>query len=100
MKEIKTQQLKEALDKGEALNIIDVRRDDEVAEGKIASANHIVLDEISERLDELKKDETYYIICRSGGRSAKAGEYLESKGYEAINVDGGMLEWEGDTETK
>lgn len=98
MKEITTKQLQESLDNGEDLNIIDVRRDDEVAEGKIPSAKHIIMDEIPNRLNELKKDETYYIVCRSGGRSTKVSEYLEAKGYDVINVDGGMLDWEGKTE--
>lgn len=94
MKEIKTSELQQMIDDGANVSIVDVRRDEEVAEGKISTAKHIILDELPNRLNELKKDETHYIVCRSGGRSAKACEYLEAKGYKAINVDGGMLDWE------
>lgn len=98
MKEIHTNDLFEKYQAKEELNILDVRRDDEVAEGKIKNAQHIILDELSERLNELDKDKTYHIVCRSGGRSGKAGEFLAEKGYDVINIDGGMLAWEGETE--
>ena len=42
----------------------------------------------------LIKTETYYIICAAGARSAKVVEYLEDKGIHAVNVEGGMNEWE------
>ncbi|HLR42500.1 MAG TPA: rhodanese-like domain-containing protein [Pseudogracilibacillus sp.] len=98
MKEIKTNELQDAFEQGEQLSIIDVRRDDEVAEGKIPGAKHIILDELPERFEEIDKNKTQYLVCRSGGRSSRAGEFLESKGYDVVNVDGGMLNWTGETE--
>ena len=98
MKEIKTNELQDAFEQGEQLSIIDVRRDDEVAEGKIPGAKHIMLDELPERLAEIDQNETHYLVCRSGGRSSRAGEFLENKGYNVVNVDGGMLDWKGKTE--
>ena len=41
------------------------------------------------------KDATYYVICRSGGRSALGAQLLGASGYKAINVDGGMLAYAG-----
>lgn len=98
MEQISTKDLQERLENGEKLHVVDVRRDEEVAEGKIPEAEHIQLDTLPDRLNELKKDETHYIVCRSGGRSSRACEYLEAHGYKVVNVDGGMLAWEGKTE--
>lgn len=98
MKEITTAELQDKLEKDAKVNVLDVRRDDEIAEGIVPGAKHIVLDELPERFNELNKEEPIYIICRSGGRSQKACEFLEGKGYDVSNVTGGMLDWEGATE--
>ena len=98
MKEITPVEVKELLESGEQLNLVDVREDDEVAEGIIPGAIHIPLGEVSERVGELDKSKSYIIICRSGGRSGRATEFLEDAGYDAANMTGGMLEWEGETE--
>ncbi|WP_062515011.1 rhodanese-like domain-containing protein [Halobacillus sp. KGW1] len=82
----------------EALNIIDVREDEEVAEGKIPGAAHIPLGFIEKRAVELDKDKPYIMVCRSGGRSGRASEILMSKGFDVTNMEGGMLAWEGPTE--
>ncbi|SER80027.1 Rhodanese-related sulfurtransferase [Gracilibacillus ureilyticus] len=98
MKEIQPTELADKLKQGEKLHIIDVREDDEVATGMIPGAKHIRLGEIPERIDELDKDEHYYIVCRSGGRSGRATEYLEANGINATNMNGGMLAWEDEIE--
>lgn len=98
MKEITAEALREKVEQNEKVTILDVRRDDEVAEGIIPGAKHIILDELPERFNELNKEEPLYIICRSGGRSQKACEFLEEKGYDVSNVTGGMLDWKGKTE--
>ncbi|WP_172370565.1 rhodanese-like domain-containing protein [Sporosarcina jiandibaonis] len=98
MKEITPIEVKELLESGEQLNLVDVREDDEVAEGIIPGAIHIPLGEVAGRVDELEKSKPYIIICRSGGRSGRATEFLEGAGYDATNMTGGMLEWEGETE--
>ena len=98
MKEITPVEVKDLLESGEQLNLVDVREDDEVAEGIIPGAIHIPLGEVAERVGELDKSKPYIIICRSGGRSGRATEFLEDAGYDAANMTGGMLEWEGETE--
>ncbi|WP_373895204.1 rhodanese-like domain-containing protein [Virgibacillus natechei] len=98
MKEITTKELAEKAKNNENINIIDVREDDEVAQGKIPGAKHIPFGEVPDRLDEIDKDKHYYMICRSGGRSGKASEFLKAQGYDATNVDGGMLDWNKDVE--
>lgn len=98
MKEITAKELEDKLAADEKINIIDVREDVEVAAGKIPGAKHIPLGEIPDRVGELEKDEHYYIVCRSGGRSGKACEFLNQHGYVVTNMAGGMLDWEGETE--
>lgn len=98
MKEITAKELEKKLSTGEQVNIIDVREDEEVATGKIPGAKHIPLGQIPKRLNELNKNEHYYIVCRSGGRSGSACQYLIENGYNVTNMVGGMLDWEGETE--
>lgn len=98
MKEITTEKLQERIDEGETLHLIDVREADEVAEGIIPGAVHIPLGEVPERVNELDQSKAYIIICRSGGRSGNATEFLEAQGYDATNMVGGMLDWDGKTE--
>ena len=98
MKEITASELERILDEGQHVNMIDVREADEIATGKIIGAVHIPLGEIPARLDELDKTKPYTLICRSGGRSGRAAEYLESEGFDITNMTGGMLNWQGPIE--
>lgn len=98
MKQIDMKELAEKVKNSEDVNIIDVREDDEVAQGKIPGAKHIPLGEVPSRLDEIDNSKHYYMVCRSGGRSGRASEFLEEQGYDVTNVDGGMLAWDGDIE--
>lgn len=98
MKEITAKELEQKLQSGQHVNIIDVREDEEVAMGKIPGAKHIPLGQIPDYLEKLDKNEHYYLVCRSGGRSGRACEFLEQHGFRATNVAGGMLAWEGDME--
>ena len=77
MKEITTTELQQLLEQGEQLHLVDVRESDEVAQGMIPGAIHIPLGEVPERMDELDKAKSYIIICRSGGRSGRASEFLD-----------------------
>ncbi|SET35920.1 Rhodanese-related sulfurtransferase [Oceanobacillus limi] len=98
MKEITAKELAEKLKTGEEVNIIDVREDDEVAEGIIPGARHIKLGEISSRMNELDKNEHYYMVCRSGGRSGMACQLLTDNGFDVTNMAGGMLDWQDEVE--
>ncbi|MGG0668448.1 rhodanese-like domain-containing protein [Sporosarcina koreensis] len=98
MKEMTTVEVQQKLDNGETLHMIDVREDDEVAAGIIPGAIHIPLGEVPDRLEELDKATPYVLICRSGGRSGRAAEFLEAQGYDVTNMVGGMLDWQGNVE--
>lgn len=98
MKTITTEELQKRVEAGEQLNIIDVREADEVAAGMIPGAKHIPLGEVESRAGELNKDKPYYLVCRSGGRSGKASAFLNDQGIDATNVEGGMMNWNGETQ--
>ncbi len=86
-------ELKVRLENGESPLMVDVREDDEVAQGMIEGAIHIPLGQISERHNELPTAVEIIVICRSGGRSGRACEFLSANGYNVTNMSGGMLEW-------
>ena len=77
----------------ENATILDVREDDEWALGRAAGAQHLPLGQLPDRIEELDPDTDYYVICRTGGRSARAAEFMESRGYSAINIAGGSGAW-------
>jgi rhodanese-related sulfurtransferase len=94
--DITIEELKERMDKGEQLNLIDVREEYEFDEFNIG-ATLIPLGELPDRLEEIEawKDQEILIHCRSGARSGRAKEYLTSEGYSNVrNVLGGMLAWQ------
>ena len=71
---------------------------DEVDSGKIPGAVNIPLGLFEFRIHELDQSKEYILVCRSGGRSGRATQFLESRGFHATNMTGGMLEWDGKTE--
>ncbi|WP_374971374.1 rhodanese-like domain-containing protein [Terrabacter sp. BE26] len=75
--------------------LVDVREADEWAAGHAPGAVHIPLGELPGRLGELPEtDDAVAVVCRSGGRSARAVQWLAHQGYDVVNVEGGMLEWQ------
>lgn len=94
--EIDVQELKQRLDRGDRITIIDVREPHEWDIGNLEpqGARLIPLGEIEERLDEIDPSEEIVLQCRSGGRSARALELLREHGYEKLlNLKGGILAW-------
>ncbi|GLO67308.1 MULTISPECIES: sulfurtransferase TusA family protein [Oceanobacillus] len=76
--------------------LVDVREQAEYAFGHIPQAISIPLGEIDNRKDELDKDKTIYIICRTGTRSGMAAQKLIDSGFgNVVNVKPGMSEWSG-----
>ncbi|OLS35841.1 rhodanese-like domain-containing protein [Bacillus sp. MRMR6] len=94
---ITTEELKKKLEQGEKLELVDVREDHEVAQGKIPGAKHIKMGDIPVNLDYFDKEKEYIFICRSSARSGNVCHYLQEQGYKVRNMAGGMLEWTGET---
>lgn len=98
MKLITPTEVENLLEQNHHLNIIDVREVEEVAAGKIPGAVNIPLGLLEFRMQDLDKTKEYIMVCRSGARSARATEFLESHGFHVTNMTDGMLAWEGKTE--
>ena len=73
--------------------LLDVREDDEWKAGHAPQASHIPLGQLGARTAEIPQDTEIYVICRSGGRSARATQALNGAGWRAVNVAGGMQDW-------
>jgi len=73
--------------------VVDVREDDEYLDGHVSGAVLIPLGTVPDRFDEIPTDQPVLVICARGGRSAKAVEFLRTKGIDATNVAGGTLAW-------
>ena len=79
----------------EGAALIDVREPAELAAVRTEIAQPLPMSTLQEHLDELP-DGTIYVLCHSGGRSARVTQFLEQQGYDAVNVDGGIERWEAD----
>jgi molybdopterin/thiamine biosynthesis adenylyltransferase/rhodanese-related sulfurtransferase len=91
--EITVRELKEKLDNGQNVSVLDVREPHEYEVANIG-ARLIPLGELPERLIELNKDETLAIHCKTGGRSARAVQLLKEAGFQNVyNVTGGITAW-------
>jgi adenylyltransferase/sulfurtransferase len=87
-------ELKQRLDRGEKLTIVDVREPNEFQINRIPGSQLIPLGEIPRRYAELDPDDEIVVSCKIGGRSAKAADYLRSVGFKhVLNLKGGILEW-------
>ncbi|SUK12829.1 rhodanese-like domain-containing protein [Staphylococcus agnetis] len=93
MKEITTDALKSLLLSHDVVNVIDVREDEEVTMGMIPNAKHIPMNDIPNHINDFNNEETYYIVCAGGVRSAKVAEYLLDHHIDAVNIEGGMKAW-------
>lgn len=72
--------------------LVDVRETDEYEAGHVAGAVHVPLSTVPEQVQSFH-GEAVYVICRSGGRSMRACEFLAQQGVQASNVAGGTLDW-------
>lgn len=77
--------------------LLDCREDAEWAAGHIEGAVHIPMNEIPARLAdgsaELTRRRQIVVVCKVGSRSAHVADWLNRIGYDAVNLDGGMLAW-------
>lgn len=77
---------------GPSARIVDVREPDEWAAGHIGHATLVPLATVPGHLDAFDVEPTY-VVCRSGGRSAQACDFLRRQGRAVVNVAGGMIAW-------
>jgi sulfur-carrier protein adenylyltransferase/sulfurtransferase len=98
--EITATELKERLDKGDDIQIIDVREAHEVAIGKLPNSIHIPLGQVLGRISEIDPNRETVVHCKMGGRSAKAIEALKRSGFSGnlLNLKGGITAWSNEVD--
>jgi rhodanese-related sulfurtransferase len=77
----------------EGVTVLDVRELIEWRHGRIDGALHIPLTELPARASELPVDQQLLVVCKVGSRSSQATAFLREKGFEAINLVGGLVDW-------
>jgi adenylyltransferase/sulfurtransferase len=91
--EITVQELKQKMDNGDNVNVLDVREPHEYEVANIG-VKLIPLGELPQRIAELDSDENFAVHCKSGARSAKAVKLLQDAGFQNVhNVKGGITAW-------
>jgi rhodanese-related sulfurtransferase len=94
MKDITPKQLKSRLDAGEAIDIIDVREDWEVAQGMLANAIHIPMDNIPDAVDQISREKPVVVMCHTGRRSEQVALWMDTEGFDnVLNLVGGIDQW-------
>jgi len=98
--EITAIDLKVKLDRGEDIQIVDVREPHEFEIARIPGAKLVPLGQIVNRICEIKGPATTVVQCKGGVRSAKAIQYLKDAGFEGrlINLKGGITAWSNDVD--
>jgi rhodanese-related sulfurtransferase len=79
----------------EEIFLIDVREIDEYLSGHVPGAIHIPLNEVPNRVEEFRNPQggATYVICKAGGRSASACDFLANQSLSVINIAGGTMGW-------
>jgi adenylyltransferase/sulfurtransferase len=102
MRRVQVQELKQWLDEGKALQLIDTREEEEFKIAAIDGSINIPKAQLQDRYAELDTDIPVVIICRFGTKSGASGRLLISKGFNADLIyllDGGIYEWATEADT-
>ena len=100
MEEMTATELKQRLDNGDDIQIIDVREDNEYAFARIPNSKHIPLAQVLNRMDEIDPNRETVVHCKMGGRSARAIDALQRSGFtgKLINLKGGIIGWSNEVD--
>jgi rhodanese-related sulfurtransferase len=96
VREILPDELKDRLDNGDKLIVVDMRQDWEYQSGHILGAQHMFIQEIPMRINELPKDVDIVFQCWHGNTSLNASAYLIQNGWDAsriFSLSGGIAGW-------
>ncbi len=102
MSDINQNTWRSQLESEEDYLIIDVRTSEEFEQLRLPNSINIDFynpQAFMQKLEELDKDKTYYIYCRTGSRSANTCDLMKEIGFaKTYNLLGGITEWEGEVE--
>lgn len=98
--EMTATELKQRLDQGDDIQIIDVREPNEYQAARLPNSVHIPLGQIVNRMSEIDASRETVVHCKMGGRSAKAIEALKAAGYTGrlTNLKGGITAWSNEVD--
>ncbi|HEX8096934.1 MAG TPA: rhodanese-like domain-containing protein [Pyrinomonadaceae bacterium] len=98
--EITATELKERLDRGDDIQIVDVREPNEYAIARLPNSRHIPLGQVLSRMSEIDPARETVVHCKMGGRSARAIEALKRAGFQGnlINLKGGITAWSNEVD--
>jgi adenylyltransferase/sulfurtransferase len=92
--DILVDELKEKLDRGDEVLILDVREPQEYQINRIPGSVLIPLGELPERVREIDGSREIVVHCKTGGRSARAMDFLRGAGFRRVrNLKGGVVQW-------
>ncbi len=100
MQEMTATELKERLDRGDDVQVIDVREQNEYDTARLPDSKLIPLGQVVSRMSEIDPNRETVVHCKGGGRSAKAIEALQRAGFEGklINLKGGITAWSNEVD--
>jgi sulfur-carrier protein adenylyltransferase/sulfurtransferase len=100
MEEITATELKQRLDRGDDLQIIDVREPNEYETARLEGTKLIPLAQVASRMDEIDPSRETVVHCKGGVRSARAIEALQRAGFKGrlINLKGGITAWSNEVD--
>lgn len=100
MAEISATELKLRLDRGDDIQLIDVREQKEFDYARIPGSNLIPLGQVINRMSEIDPGRETVVHCKMGGRSAKAIEMLKGAGFvgNLSNLTGGITAWSNEVD--
>ncbi len=100
MEEITATELKQRLDQGDDIQIIDVREPNEYEIARIPDSKLIPLGQVLNRQNEIDPTRETVVHCKMGGRSAKAIEALQRTGFQGrlMNLKGGITAWSNEVD--
>ena len=88
------EEVKQRLDRGEAMTLLDVREPWEYDAARISGSTLIPMGDVPSRVQELDPDENIVVICHHGIRSANVAQWLRQQGFDkAQSMSGGIARW-------
>ena len=98
--QISATELKQRLDQGDDIQIVDVREAHELSVAKMPGTIHIPLGQVLSRMSEIDPNRETVVHCKMGGRSARAIDALQRSGFKGklMNLKDGIIGWSNEVD--
>jgi len=100
MEEITPTELRNRLEEGDDIQIVDVRENNEVAISRLPNSIHIPMAQVLARMNEIDPNRETVVHCKMGGRSARVIDALQRSGFtgKLMNLKGGIIGWSNEVD--